>query len=282
MLKTVAPYTARQFARAIVMPNLAPPITAVESAAAYRDRILAATGAGFTPLMTCYLTDATDPDEVARGFAEGVWIAAKLYPAGATTNSASGVTDIGNISSVLARMEKIGMVLCVHGEVTDPAIDVFDREAMFIERVLTGVVRDFPGLKNRVRTYHHRRGGRLRPGLGREPRRDRHSAASDHQSQRHFRRRPEAPRLLLAGRQARGASPRGAQGGDVRLAQILPWHRQRPAQPRGRRNRHADAPACSTPRSRSKAMPGCSTKRARSTGSRASHPNMARASIASR
>ena len=120
MLKTVAPYTARQFARAIVMPNLAPPITSVEAAEAYRDRIIAATGAGFTPLMTCYLTDGTDPDEVARGFAEGVWIAAKLYPAGATTNSASGVTDIGNISSVLARMEKIGMVLCVHGEVTDP------------------------------------------------------------------------------------------------------------------------------------------------------------------
>src|SRR6478609_287880 len=125
MLKTVAPYTARQFARAIVMPNLAPPVTSVEAAKPYRDRITAATGAGFTPLMTCYLTDATDPDEVARGFAQGVWIAAKLYPAGATTNSASGVTDIANISSVLARMEKIGMVLCVHGEVTDPDVDVF-------------------------------------------------------------------------------------------------------------------------------------------------------------
>ena len=147
MLKTVAPYTARQFARAIVMPNLAPPITSVDAAKSYRDRITAATEAGFTPLMTCYLTDSTDPDEVARGFAEGVWIGAKLYPAGATTNSASGVTDIGNISSVLARMEKIGMVLCVHGEVTDPAIDIFDREAIFIERVLTGVVRAFPGLR---------------------------------------------------------------------------------------------------------------------------------------
>ena len=147
MLKTVAPYTARQFARAIVMPNLAPPITSVDAAKSYRDRITAATEAGFTPLMTCYLTDSTNPDEVARGFAEGVWIGAKLYPAGATTNSASGVTDIGNISSVLARMEKIGMVLCVHGEVTDPAIDVFDREAMFIERVLTGVIRAFPGLR---------------------------------------------------------------------------------------------------------------------------------------
>ena len=147
MLKTVAPYTARQFARAIVMPNLAPPITSVDAAKSYRDRHTAATGAGLTPLRPCPLSASTDPDEVARGFAEGVWIAAKLYPAGATTNSASGVTDIGNISSVLARMEKIGMVLCVHGEVTDPAIDVFDREAMFIERVLTGVIRAFPGLR---------------------------------------------------------------------------------------------------------------------------------------
>jgi dihydroorotase len=147
MLKTVAPYTARQFARAIVMPNLAPPITTPEMANAYRDRIVAAAGPGFTPLMTCYLTDSADPDEIARGFEEDAWIAAKLYPAGATTNSASGVTDIRNISSVLARMEKIGMVLCVHGEVTDPQVDVFDREAVFIDRVLEGVVRDFPGLK---------------------------------------------------------------------------------------------------------------------------------------
>ena len=91
---------------------------------------------GFTPLMTCYLTDTIEPDEIARGFEEGVWLAAKLYPAGATTNSASGVTDIRNISPVLERMERIGMVLCVHGEVTDPAVDVFDREKVFIARVL--------------------------------------------------------------------------------------------------------------------------------------------------
>jgi dihydroorotase len=147
MLKTVAPYTARQFGRAIVMPNLAPPITTPEMANAYRDRIVAATGPGFTPLLTCYLTDNADPDEIARGFEDGAWIAAKLYPAGATTNSAGGVTDIRNISSVLERMEKIGMVLCVHGEVTDPQVDVFDREAVFIDRVLEGVVRDFPGMK---------------------------------------------------------------------------------------------------------------------------------------
>ena len=147
MLCRVAPFTARQFARAIVMPNLAPPVTSVKQAAAYRDRIIAAAGAGFTPLMTAYLTDQADPDELARGHAEGVWVAAKLYPAGATTNSASGVTDIANIRPALARMEAIGMPLLVHGEVTDPDVDVFDREAAFIDRVLTGLVSDFPALK---------------------------------------------------------------------------------------------------------------------------------------
>ena len=147
MLRTVAPYTARQFARAIVMPNLAPPITTVEAANAYRGRIVAAAGPGFTPLMTCYLTDDANPDEIARGFEEGVWIAAKLYPAGATTNSAGGVTDIRNIYPTLARMEQIGMVLCVHGEVTDPDVDVFDREKFFIVRVLSKLVQDFPTLK---------------------------------------------------------------------------------------------------------------------------------------
>src|SRR5205823_5974317 len=128
MLRKVAPYTARQFARAIVMPNLVPPITTVEAAASYRDRIVAAAGPNFTPLMTCYLTDGTEADEIARGYADGVWVAAKLYPAGATTNSASGVTDIRNVYHALERMQRIGMVLCVHGEVTDPEVDVFDRE----------------------------------------------------------------------------------------------------------------------------------------------------------
>src|SRR6185369_14913002 len=129
MLQKVAPYTARQFARAIVMPNLEPAITTVEAARDYRKRILEATPSpGFTPLMTCYLTDETGPDELARGFAEGVWVAANIYPA-------------------LALMEKIGMVLCVHGEVTDPEVDVFDREAVFIERVLTRLTSDFPELK---------------------------------------------------------------------------------------------------------------------------------------
>jgi dihydroorotase len=147
MLQKVAPYTARQFARAIVMPNLVPPITTVAAAEAYRERIVAAAGPEFTPLMTCYLTDQTDPEELASGFDGKVWIAAKLYPAGATTNSASGVTDIRNIYPTLARMERIGMVLCVHGEVTDPDVDVFDREVVFITRVLNRLVRDFPKLK---------------------------------------------------------------------------------------------------------------------------------------
>ena len=147
MLRAVAPYTARQFARAIIMPNLVPPVTAPEAAAAYRDRISQAAGPGFTPLMTCYLTDETAPDEIARGHAEGAWVAAKLYPAGATTNSASGVTDIRNIYPALERMQDIGMVLCVHGEVTDPDVDVFDREAVFIDRILSRLVTDFPALK---------------------------------------------------------------------------------------------------------------------------------------
>lgn len=149
MLRGVATYTARQFARAIVMPNLAPPVTTTAAAAAYRARIIAAVDPtlGFTPLMTCYLTDHSDPDDIERGFAEGVFTAAKLYPAHATTNSAHGVSDVGAISAVLARMERIGMPLLLHGEVTDPAIDIFDREAVFIERVYARIRADFPGLK---------------------------------------------------------------------------------------------------------------------------------------
>ncbi len=147
MLERVAPWTARQFARAIVMPNLVPPVTSVEAAAAYRDRIRAAAGGNFEPLMTAYLTDQADPAELARGFEQKVWAAAKLYPAGATTNSASGVTAIRNIYPALERMQAIGMVLCVHGESVDPDVDVFDREAVFIDRVLAPLVDDFPDLK---------------------------------------------------------------------------------------------------------------------------------------
>ena len=149
ILEGVLPYTARQFARAIVMPNLSPPITSVAQAAAYRDRIIAAVPAGmdFTPLMVCYLTDATDPDEIARGFAEGVFTAAKLYPAHATTGSAHGVTDVANIEKVLERMADIGMPLLIHGEVTDADVDVFDREAVFIDRTLVPLVARLPDLR---------------------------------------------------------------------------------------------------------------------------------------
>ena len=149
MLRAVAPFTARQFARAIVMPNLSPPVTSVAAAEAYRSRILAALpeGADFTPLMTCYLTDSIDPDEVARGFETDVFSAAKLYPANATTNSSHGVTAIFSIMPVLERMAEIGMVLCVHGEVTDPDVDVFDREAVFIERALAPLLRELPTLR---------------------------------------------------------------------------------------------------------------------------------------
>ena len=149
LLAGVAPWTARQFARAIVMPNLSPPMTDVAGVAAYRDRILAALpeGSDFTPLMTLYLTDSTDPEEVARGFAAGVFVAAKLYPAHATTGSAHGVTDIANIRAVLETMQKIGMPLLMHGEVTDAHVDIFDREAVFIDRTMTALVRDMPDLK---------------------------------------------------------------------------------------------------------------------------------------
>ncbi len=149
MLAAVAGHTAHQFARAIAMPNLTPPVTTAEAAAAYRDRILAALpeGKDFTPLMTCYLTDGADPAAIERGFAAGVFAACKLYPAHATTNSAHGVTDIRALGPVLEMMQRIGMPLLIHGEVTDRAVDVFDREAVFIDHTLAPLVRDFPGLK---------------------------------------------------------------------------------------------------------------------------------------
>lgn len=149
MLRGVVAYTARQFARAIVMPNLTPPVTTTEATRAYRERILVAVpeGMDFTPLMTCYLTDGTDADDIAAGFAEGVFTAAKLYPAGATTNSDSGVTDIRNIDGVFEQMAEIGMPLCIHGEVVDHEVDVFDREAVFIERTLSPLVERLPQLK---------------------------------------------------------------------------------------------------------------------------------------
>jgi dihydroorotase len=149
MLALTADITARQFARAIVMPNLLPPVTTVAAAEAYRDRILGVLPQGrkFTPLMTAYLTDEIDADEIETGFENGVFTACKLYPAGATTNSAAGVTDVHKIGPVLERMQIIGMPLLVHGEVVSPDIDIFDREAAFLETVLAPLLRNFPALR---------------------------------------------------------------------------------------------------------------------------------------
>lgn len=148
-LASVVPHSARQFSRAIIMPNLKPPVTTTGQALAYRQRILAAVPPGltFTPLMTLYLTDVTPPDEIERARACGGVFAVKYYPAGATTHSDSGVTDIGRCAATLARMEELAMPLLVHGEVTDPQVDIYDREQVFIDRVLVPLVRRFPRLR---------------------------------------------------------------------------------------------------------------------------------------
>ena len=148
-LHAVVPHSARRFARALIMPNLRPPVTTTAQALAYRSRILQAIppGLDFQPLLTLYLTDHTPPDEITRAQVSGQVIAGKLYPAGATTHAESGVTDLRNIYPVLEMMQRCGMPLLVHGEVTDPEVDIFDREAVFIERALIPLLRDFPGLK---------------------------------------------------------------------------------------------------------------------------------------
>ncbi|MGR3498378.1 MAG: dihydroorotase [Limimaricola soesokkakensis] len=149
MLRAVAPESARHFGRAIIMPNLVPPVVTAAQAEAYRERIRAALpeGSGFTPLMTLYLTEDTDPEDVRAAHRAGIATAVKLYPAGATTNSASGVRDFDKVRPVLEAMADIGMPLCVHGEVTDSAIDIFDREAMFIDKVLKPIRRKTPELR---------------------------------------------------------------------------------------------------------------------------------------
>ncbi|MFC6638461.1 dihydroorotase [Sulfitobacter sp. JBTF-M27] len=149
MLRAVLPQTTAHFARAIIMPNLVPPVVTGAQAAAYRDRIMAAMpkGADFTPLMTLYLTEDTDPEDVAKAHADGLITAVKLYPAGATTNSASGVSDFKKVAKVFEKMAEIGLPLCTHGEVTDPEIDIFDREAVFIDRVLDPIRKTHPDLR---------------------------------------------------------------------------------------------------------------------------------------
>ncbi|WP_207146414.1 dihydroorotase [Ectothiorhodospira mobilis] len=148
-LKCAVPHSARRFARAVIMPNLKPPVVNVAQAAAYRDRILAAVpeGVAFDPLMTIYLTDDTTPDDIRAVAESGFMLGAKLYPAGATTHSDAGVTDIRHIDAVLQAMQDLGVPLMVHGEVTGPEVDLFDREARFIEQVLTPLVERFPALK---------------------------------------------------------------------------------------------------------------------------------------
>ncbi len=149
LLKAILPYTAAQFSRGLIMPNLAPPITTVGEAAAYRARILEARHAqsDFEPLMSCYLTDTIAPDEIENGYTTRIWIAAKLYPHGVTTNAHNGVTRIENIRTTLERMERIGMPLLVHAETADASVDIFDREAVFLERTLLPIIRDHQGLK---------------------------------------------------------------------------------------------------------------------------------------
>ncbi|MFK7755204.1 MAG: dihydroorotase [Sedimentitalea sp.] len=149
MMRAVLPETTRHFARALIMPNLVPPVVTAAQASAYRDRILAALpeGSTFEPLMTLYLTEDTDPEDVVQAKESGLVHAVKLYPAGATTNSASGVADFDKVRGVLDRMAEIGLPLCVHGEVTDPDIDIFDREAVFIDRVLDPIRRATPQLR---------------------------------------------------------------------------------------------------------------------------------------
>ena len=149
LLRAVLPATLKRFGRAVVMPNLRPPVTGLAEAAGYRDRILALVPSDilFQPLMTCYAADDTDPDQVETGWRDGLFAAVKLYPAHATTNSDRGVTDPARIRGLLERLQRLGMPLLVHGEVTDPGIDVFDREAVFLDRVLAPMLADFPALR---------------------------------------------------------------------------------------------------------------------------------------
>ncbi len=149
MLKAVLPYTARHFGRAIVMPNLVPPVLTTKDGIAYRERVRAAIPAGstFQPLMTLYLSDDTDPDDVERGFRDGLFTGVKLYPAHATTNSAHGVTDINKVYRVFERMEKLDMPLLMHGEDNAHDVDIFDRETVFLERKLAPLIKAFPGLR---------------------------------------------------------------------------------------------------------------------------------------
>jgi dihydroorotase len=272
MLTGVLPETARHFARAIVMPNLVPPVVTGDDARAYRDRILAALpeGMAFEPLMTLYLTETTDPGDVAAAFAEGLVTAVKLYPAGATTNSASGVRDLGRVMPVLEKMAEIGLPLCIHGEVTTPEVDIFDREAVFLETVLEPLRRALPELKvtlehittadgvdyvaeadgdiaGTITTHHlminrnHMLVGGIRP---------------------HYYCLPVAKRSTHQPRAARAPRSRAIRASSSAPTARRMWTR--------RRKPPAAARACSRPRTRSAASPMSSRRRTRSTGWRGS------------
>jgi dihydroorotase len=272
MLAAVAQHTARQFARAIIMPNLTPPVTDLAAAAAYRARIMAALGEGadFTPLMTCYLTDDADAGMIAEGYAAGLFAACKLYPAHATTNSAHGVTDIRQLATVLETLQRIGMPLLIHGEVTDRSIDIFDREAVFVERVLTPLTRDYPSLKI---VLEHITTAEAAAFVAEAA----HPIAATITPQHLLINRnaifdgglrPHAYCLPVAKREShRLAVRRAAVSGSMSSA---------------RRNRAAAAPASSMRLMRWRPMPASSTRRTRSTGSRASPRNMAPASTGCR
>ena len=278
VLAAVAPLTARRFARAIVMPNLVPPVATAEAALAYRQRIVAAlpAGARFTPLMTCYLTDTTDAGMVARGFADGVFAAVKLYPAHATTHSAAGVTEIARVRGVLERLQEIGMPLLVHGEVADPDVDVFDREAVFIDRILLPLLDDFPALKvvleHATTAYAvdivRDRGGGDPPRLAATITAHHLMITRNAMFDGGIRRTCTACRWPSASATARpsGAPPhRGTRGSS--------WAPIRRPTPRRRRKRRAAAPASSPPRRRLSCTPRCSTTKARWTNWKPSPPS---------
>ena len=227
MLQAVLPETTRHFARAIIMPNLVPPVVTLADATAYHARIMAALpeGADFQPLMTLYLTEGTSPADVAAAAASGLVKAVKLYPAGATTNSASGVTDFTKVQEVLEKMAEIALPLCLHGEVTDPSVDIFDREAAFIDRVLIPLRARVPGLRV-VMEHITTEDGVAYATAGRpRPRGHHHHPPPDPEPQPHPRRRHPPALLLPAGRQARKAPPRPSQGRDLWRSALLSWHR---------------------------------------------------------
>ena len=213
-LASIVKFTAERFGRAIVMPNLKPPVVTAAAASAYQKRVLAALpkASTFTPLMTLYLTDSTAPEEIDRALAAGCVHGVKLYPAGATTHSDAGVTDIRKTYAVLERMEERGMPLLVHGETARPEVDVFDRETVFIEETLGPLIERFARLKVVFEHITTARAAEFVAARTRGRRRHHHPAASPAQPQRDFRRRHPAALLLPADPEAR-ARPRGSGAG---------------------------------------------------------------------